>query len=87
MSPISKLTDRANRETDRLRMSKRYRRYRQDPRTATWVLVIASILAIPAILWFGRDITFSGDELVWVSDTPYIDLTTIFTPTVATCWP
>ena len=58
----------------------RWRALRDDPRSATAILILASVASVVAVLWFGRGTTFSGDEAVWVAATPGIDLRTVFEP-------
>ncbi|MBK5232548.1 MAG: hypothetical protein JJE13_06170 [Thermoleophilia bacterium] len=80
MSPIAKAKDHLGRRARRIQRYRRLMRYRNDPRTATVILAVASAVSVALILYFGRGTTFSGDESTWVASTPDIDLRTIFTP-------
>lgn len=55
-------------------------RVRDDPGSAPLVLVVAMVVSALLTLWLGRDLTFSGDEAVWVAASPGMDLRPLFEP-------
>ncbi|MFA9400897.1 MAG: hypothetical protein ACERKT_07290, partial [Acidobacteriota bacterium] len=48
----------------------------ERPRVAEGLLLVAMLLSGILVLWFGRDTTFSGDEMVLIVASPGIDLHT-----------
>lgn len=61
-------------------LSQRVKGIQADPRSPSLILGLAMVASAALTLWLGRDVTFSGDEVVWVTATPGIDLSTLLEP-------